>query len=169
MMLEKIHDEVEIAHRIQEVAQKITRAYGNENLLVVGILKGAAVFMGDLMRALPFPCHYDFIQEKRSTEAINRIFFLGGGDWKDFTGNLLLIKDVMHSGVIESYLITQLKNMKVKQVGVACIIDKPSERKVDLVPDFAMFVENEGIFAGYGMEYKQAHGNLPYISRIIGG
>ncbi len=168
MTLEKIHDEVEIAHRIQEMAQKITRAYGNENLLMVGILKGASVFLGDLMRALPFPCHYDFIQEKRSMEAISQISFLGGSDWKDFTGNLLLVKDVMHSGVIESYLLTQLKNLKVKQVGVACIIDKPSERKVDLVPDFALFVENEGIFAGYGMEHRQAHGNLSYIAKVIG-
>ena len=169
MNLEKIHDEVEIAHRIQEMAQKITRAYGKESLLIVGILKGASIFMSDLMRALPFPCHYDFIQEKRSAESINRISFLGGSDWNNYSGNLLLVKDVMHSGVIESYLLTQLKSLTVKQVGVACIIDKPSERKVDLVPDFALFVENEGIFAGYGMEHQQTHGNLPYIAKIIGG
>jgi hypoxanthine phosphoribosyltransferase len=168
MTLEKIHDEVEIAARIQEAARRIAQRFAAEELLLVGILKGASVFMADLMRALPFPCHYDFITERRVDEPISRISFIGGS-WDDFAGNILLVKDVMHSGVVENYLLTQLRSTKAKQVGTCCIIDKPGDRKVDLVPDIALFVENEGIFAGYGMEHRKRHGNLPYIARVIGG
>ena len=169
MMLEKFHDEVEIAQRVQEVGRRITKAYGGEELLLVGILKGASVFTSDLMRSLAMPCRYDFIQEKQSVEEVSRISFLGGGDWADFQGNILLLKDVMHSGIIESYLISQLKGRTVRHVGIACVIDMPGDRKVDLAPDFSLFVENEGHFAGYGMEYRQAHGHLPYIAKVIGG
>jgi hypoxanthine phosphoribosyltransferase len=168
MTLEKIHDEVEIASRVQEAARKIAQRFGGEDLLLVGILKGASVFMADLMRALPFPCHYDFIQEKKVDEPISRVSFIGGS-WDNYSGNILLIKDVMHSGVVENYLLTQLRSMKVGQAGICCIVDKPGDRKVDLVPDYALFVENEGIFAGYGMEHRQQHGNLPYIAKVIGG
>lgn len=168
MTLDKIHDEVEIASRVQEAARKVAQRFNGEPLLLVGILKGASVFMADLMRALPFPCHYDFIQEKRINEPISRISFIGGS-WDDYEGNILLIKDVTHSGVVENYLLTQFRSMKIKQAGICSIIDKPGDRKVDLVPDYALFVENEGIFAGYGMEYQQQHGNLPYIAKVIGG
>ncbi len=165
MELKKIHDELEIASKIQEVGASISKRFFGENLLFVGILKGASIFTSDLLRAISFPCHYDFIQELKSPEPISKISFLGGG-WTDFNGIIFLLKDVIHSGIIENYLVTHFKEKGAKEVHILSVIDKPQERKVDIEPLHSLFVENEGIFAGYGMEYERKYGNLPYITKV---
>lgn len=165
MNLVKIHDELEIASRIQEVGVNLSKRFFGEDLLFVGILKGASIFTADLLRAISFPCHYDFIQEIKSLEPIRKISFIGGG-WQNYKGIVFLLKDVIHSGVIENYLVTQFKENNAKDVHIISIIDKPQDRKVDIQPLFSLFVENEGTFAGYGMEYNQKYGNLPYIVKI---
>lgn len=165
MNLLKIHDELEIASRIQQIGAQISKKFTGEQLLFVGILKGASIFTADLLRAIPFPCHYDFIQEIKSLEPISKISFIGGG-WQNYNGIIFLLKDVIHSGIIENYLVTQLKESGAKEVYVISVIDKPQERKVDIEPLFSLFVENEGVFAGYGMEYNQKYGNLPYIVKV---
>lgn len=168
-MLEKIYDEVEIAQRNQEMARRMAKSCVGEELLLVGILNGASTITPDLMCALPFPCRYNFIQEKRLAEEMSRVSFMGGNDWSEFQGNILLLKDVMLSGIIESYLLTQIKSSTVRHVGVGCAIDMPGDQKADLSPDFSLFMENEGAFAGCEMEYPHSHGNQPYIARVIGG
>lgn len=165
MKLIKIHDELEIASKIQELGTNISKNYSGEELLFVGILKGAFIFIGDLLRAIPLECHYDFIQEIKSIEPINKISFIGGG-WHNYNGIVFLLKDVIHSGIIENYLVNQLKENGAKEVNIISIIDKPQERKVDIEPLYTLFVENEGVFAGYGMEYNMKYGNLPYIVKV---
>jgi hypoxanthine phosphoribosyltransferase len=165
MNLIKIHDDLEIASRIQEIGAALTKRFTGEDLLFIGILKGASILTADLLRAISFPCHYDFIQEMKSLEAISKISFIGGG-WQNYNGIVFLLKDVIHSGIIENYLVTQFKENGAKDVHIISIIDRPQERKVDIEPIYSLFVENEGIFAGYGMEYKQKYGNLSYIVRV---
>lgn len=165
MKLIKIHDELEIASKIQELGANISKNYSGEQLLFVGILKGASFFIGDLLRAISLECHYDFIQEIKSIEPISKISFIGGG-WQNYSGIVFLLKDVIHSGIIENYLVNQLKENGAKEVNIISIIDKPQERKVDIEPLYSLFVENEGVFAGYGMEYNQKYGNLPYIVKV---
>lgn len=166
MELVKIHDELEIASRIQEVGKLLSERFSNEELLFIGILKGASIFTADLLRAISVPCHYDFIQEIKSLDPISQISFVSGG-WQDFKGIAFLLKDVIHSGIIENYLVNQLKESGAKEVYILSVIDKPNERKVDVQPIYTLFVENEGIFAGYGMEYNKKFGNLPYIVKVI--
>lgn len=165
MKLIKIHDELEIASKIQELGTNINKNYSGKQLLFVGILKGASIFIGDLLRAISLECHYDFIQEIKSIEPIDKISFIGGG-WQNYNGIVFLLKDVIHSGIIENYLVNQLKENGAKEVNIISIIDKPQERKVDIEPAYSLFVENEGVFAGYGMEYNQKYGNLPYIVKV---
>lgn len=165
MNLKKIHDELEIASKIQEIGANLSKKFSSEELLFVGILKGASVFTADLLRAISIPCHYDFIQEIKSLEPISKVSFIGGA-WHNYKGIIFLLKDVIHSGIVENYLITQLKEAGAKEVYIISIIDKPLERKVDIEPLFTLFVENEGVFAGYGMEYNQNYGNLPYIVKV---
>ena len=72
----------------------------------------------------------------------------------------------MTTGVVENYLINQLRTMGPKSIKLACLIDKPTDRKADISVDYALFRADENIFVGYGMEYKGQYGNLPYIGMV---
>ena len=162
--LEILFNEEEISRRIDRVADMIRADFPEEtgDLLLLGILKGASVFLSDLMRRLGRPCSFDFLNEKMEHGIV---FFSQDAD---IAGkNVIVLKDVVHSGVIESYLIDQLKTLHPRTIRIACLIDRPKDRKVDIHVDYALFSSEEEILAGYGMDYVKKFGNLPYIGKVI--
>ena len=157
----KRFSEEEIRKRVEALASLIANDFSDEELLFLGILKGAFIFQSDLMRLMEQACRYDFLREQMDKSSI---VFTGGESVVD--KNVILLKDVVHTGIIENYLINQLKTLKPKSIKLACLIDKPMERKVDISVDYALFSAQEGIFVGYGMEYKDMYGQLPYIGVV---
>jgi hypoxanthine phosphoribosyltransferase len=81
----------------------------------------------------------------------------------------VLLKDVVNTGVIETYLSDQLRGGGAESVRIAAIVDKPHERKTDLAVDYALFTSEGGTFVGYGMEHRGRWGNLPYVGEIPAG
>ncbi|HPR64948.1 MAG TPA: phosphoribosyltransferase family protein [Thermoanaerobaculia bacterium] len=157
----KRFSEDEIRDRIEDLAQHIRSDHPEEEILFIGILKGAFVFQADLMRNLNQPCRFDFLREKMEQDIV---FFSGE---LDVCGkSVILLKDVVTTGVVENYLINQLRTMGPKSIKLACLIDKPTDRKADISVDYALFRADENIFVGYGMEYKGQYGNLPYIGMV---
>lgn len=158
-----------IASRITELAREIREDAGSEEPLLIGILKGTTVFLADLMRAIPGDARYEFIDVVRdvadteTAEALE-INFIAHFEMRN--RKTYLLKDVVSTGVIETYLLAQLRQRRPKELKLVALLDRPELRTMPLEVDFRAFVAGEGSYVGYGLELDGRHGNLPYIARL---
>jgi hypoxanthine phosphoribosyltransferase len=158
-----------IAARVAGLAKEIRAEAGDGEVFLLGILKGTAVFLADLLRAIPGQVGYGFIDVVRDvadTETANalEIDFLSH---TELAGRqVYVLKDVVSTGVIENYLLTQLRLHDPASLKLVAVLDRPNLRTVDLQTDHKAFEVGDGIFVGYGLEQNGRHGNLPYIGRL---
>ena len=168
MRLEIRHTSSEIAERVAALAEEIDQHLRGRSLVVVSILKGSAFFMADLARKLrgPFSCEYLHVRRAGGANDVLQIDFTSG-----FTvagKHVLLLKDVVHTGVIETYLTDHLNGEGAVSLRLAAIVDKPLDRKTNVSVDFSLFSsESGGLYAGYGMEYEGQHAHLPDIHEVV--
>ena len=170
MRLERRYESHQIAQRIDAVAGAIDRDLRDQPLVVVSILKGSAIFMADLVRKLQgsFSCQFLHVRRAEGAHDVLQIDFTTGFTVQD--KHVLLLKDVVHTGVIETYLMDQLRAEGAESLSLAAIVDKPLERKTNVAVNFSLFsVESGGIFAGYGMEHEGLHAHLPDIHEVVPG
>jgi hypoxanthine phosphoribosyltransferase len=161
----------EIASRVRALGAEIRRDAGDgAEVFLLGVLKGAAVFTADLLRTVPGNVSFAFIDVVRdvsdsATADAIEIDFLS---FNDIRGrNVYLLKDVVATGVIENYLLTQLRSREPAALRLVALLDRPSARTVDLKTDFRAFsVDDDGTWAGYGLEQRSRFGNLPFIGRV---
>ena len=159
----------EIAARIAALGQEIRRDAGSSEVFLLGVLKGTSVFLADLMRAIDGDVAYGFIDVVRDmadTEVATaiEIDFLS---YVDISGrNVYLLKDVVSTGVIETWLLEQLRQKSPAYVKLVALLDRPEQRTAELKADFALFQATDGSFVGYGLEHEGLHGNLPWIGRL---
>ena len=159
----------EIAARVRDIAAQIRRDAGSAEVFLLCILKGASPFLADLLRAIPGDVSYGFIDvirdaEGNSTADALEIDFLS---FTDIAGrHVYVIKDVVSTGIIENYLITQLKQRRPASIKLVALLDRPDARTVELKTDYAMFEVHAGSFVGYGLEMDGQHANLPYIGKL---
>ncbi len=159
----------EIARRVAELGSEIRRDAGEGEILLIGLLKGAAIFTADLLRAIPGRVRYEFIDVVRDTadtttaEALE-IDFLTHFDMKG--RNIYLVKDVVATGVIETYLLSQLRTHQPTMLKLVALLDRIDQRTMDLDVDYRAFAASEGIFVGYGLEYDGQYSNLPFIASL---
>jgi hypoxanthine phosphoribosyltransferase len=159
----------EIARRVAALGARIRHDAGDDGVFLLGVLKGTTCFLADLMRAIPGEVGYGFIDVVRDvadteTAAAMEIDFLS---WIDIAGrNVYLLKDVVSTGVIESYLLTQLRQKNPASLKLVALLDRPDLRTIELKSDYHAFNVDEGAFVGYGLELDGKHANLPYIGRI---
>jgi hypoxanthine phosphoribosyltransferase len=161
-----VFSEEELKKRVRELAQEISRDYKNEELITVGILKGAAVFYTDLVREMDVPVEMDFMvlssygSSTVSTGAVRILFDLEG----DITGkNVLIIEDIVDTGLTLHYLTKTLKSRNPKSLKVCCLLDKKERRKADFTPDYTGYVVPDEFLVGYGLDYAEKYRNLKYI------
>ena len=151
---------------VRELGSRISRDYEGKNLLLVSVLKGSVVFMADLMRAITIPCSIDFMAVSSygagvKTSGVVRII-------KDLDINLegwdlLLVEDILDSGMTLSYIREMLQQRNPKSIKLCTLFDKPERRTVDLNADYSgRNVPNEFI-VGYGLDYNEKYRNLPYV------
>jgi hypoxanthine phosphoribosyltransferase len=158
----------QIAARMRELAAELRAAAGQREIFLLGILKGASCFLPDLLRNLDGDVSYGFIdvvrdQADHHADAIE-IDFLS---YTDIRGrDVYVLKDVVSSGVIENYLLAQLRQHGPASLALVALLDRPEVRTVDVAADFRAFTVGEGTFVGYGLEHERRFGNLPYIGRI---
>lgn len=159
----------DIAVRVQEIGAQIRQESGTSEVFLLGILKGASLFLADLIRSIPGNVSYGFIDVIRDTsdnltaDALE-IDFLS---FTDIRGrNVFVLKDVVNTGIIENYLLTQLRTHEPKSLRLVALLDRVDARTVDIVTDFSAFTITDGTFAGYGLEHERRFGNLPYIGRV---
>ena len=160
----------QIAERIGELAAEIRSDAGDGEVFLLGILKGTSCFLADLMRAIPGDVSFGFIDVIREAsdhtiaDALE-IDFLSFTDIRD--RRVYVLKDVVSTGVIENYLLTQLKMHSPAVLRLVALLDRPEARTVDVTADFCAFsLSEDGTWVGFGLEHERRHGNLPYIGRI---
>ncbi|HXH39971.1 MAG TPA: phosphoribosyltransferase family protein, partial [Thermoanaerobaculia bacterium] len=159
----------EIEQRVAALAAEIRDDAGEAPLFLLGILKGASCFVADLLRRIHGETGYGFIdvvREMADTEvaAAMEIDFLS---WIDIRGrNVYVVKDVVATGVIETYLLAQLRQKQPANLKLVALLDRPEARTVDLTVDFFAFQAGEGAYAGYGLEIDGRFGNLPYLATV---
>lgn len=157
----------QIAEKVRDLGQKITRDYAGKKPVLVCILKGASVFFADLIREIELPLTLDFMAissygSATKTSGVVRIL-------KDLDNDILgkdviVVEDIVDSGITLSYLSKILVQRGAKSLRIATLLDKPARRKVqDLKVDYMCFDIPDAFVVGYGLDYDQTYRNLPDI------
>lgn len=158
-----------IADRVAALGAQIRQDAGDADLYLLGILKGTSFFLADLMRKLDGNVGYGFIDVIRDaadtdTAAALEIDFLSHIDIRG--RHVYVLKDVVSTGVIENYLLTQLRDHMPASLRLVALLDRRDQRTVAIEPDYRAFEATEGTYVGYGLEHEGRWGNLPYIGRV---
>lgn len=161
--------EEEISERIKELGEEITRDYKEKDLMVVGILKGAVVFMSELCKRIDLPIDMDFMSvssygtSSKSTGEVKIIKDLDGSvEGKD----ILIVEDIIDTGLTLSYLTDNLKKRGANSVKIITLLDKVIRRNLQVKVDYLGFeVPNEFII-GYGLDYAERYRNLPFVAAL---
>ncbi|MCR4432242.1 MAG: hypoxanthine phosphoribosyltransferase [Tepidanaerobacteraceae bacterium] len=159
--------EDQIKKRLKELGEKITADYnGKDKFLLVGVLKGAVIFMSDLIRQIELPLQVDFMAVSSygaSTESSGVVRILKDLEENVEGKNLLIVEDIIDSGLTLSYMYSILKSRKPASIKICTLLDKPSRRRVDIKVDYLGFEIPDYFVVGYGLDYNEKYRNLPYI------
>ncbi|MDR3178673.1 MAG: hypoxanthine phosphoribosyltransferase [Oscillospiraceae bacterium] len=165
--IEKIlFDEKTLLNAIKQLGKKISKDYKNKNLFLLSVLKGSIVFMSDLMRNISTHCIIDFMCASSyeggfKTKGVVKI--TKDIDISVCGYDLLIVEDILDSGLTLSYILSFLKNKKPKSIKICTLFDKPSRRQADVEADYKCFEIPDEFIVGYGFDYKEKYRNLPFI------
>jgi hypoxanthine phosphoribosyltransferase len=161
----------ELAHRVDVLAEQISADYAGERLLLVGVLKGAMFFLSDLMRRLDVDCEVDFMAVASygsSTDSSGVVRILKDLDASIEGRQVLIIEDIVDSGLTLSYLLRTLRAREPASVEVCALLEKPERRKVDLPIRYSGFEIPNKFVIGYGLDHAERYRNLPYVAVLEG-
>ena len=153
--------EEQIKEKIEQLGEQISNDYkGSDNFLLVGVLKGAVLFMSDLIRHIDIPLQIDFMAVSSygfSTESSGVVRILKDLDETVEGKDLLVVEDIIDSGLTLSYMCNILKSRKPASLKICALLDKPSRRKVDLKVDYLGFEIPDHFVVGYGLDYAEKY------------
>jgi hypoxanthine phosphoribosyltransferase len=158
--------QTEIARRVRELAQEICRDYDGQNLVMVGVLKGAFIFLADLVRALPFPVIVDFVRLKSygaGTESAGEIHITKDVEEPLLDRDVLIVEDIIDLGLTLDFLRQHLLKHRPRSLKICCLIDKRERRRVEVPIDYTGFVVEKGFLVGYGLDCGEQSRTLPEI------
>ncbi|GAF14258.1 hypoxanthine-guanine phosphoribosyltransferase [Bacillus sp. JCM 19045] len=158
--------EEQIQKKIKELGHDITEEYRDRFPLFVGVLKGALPFMADLIKAVDTHLEIDFMDVSsygKGMVSSGEVKIVKDLNTQVEGRDVLIVEDIIDSGLTLSYLIELFKYRKAKSVKVVTLLDKPEGRKVDLVPDMTGFIVPDEFVVGYGLDFAERYRNLPYV------
>ena len=170
--------EQEIARRVAEMGAQISLDYAGKDLMLVCILKGANIFLADLVRQITLPLSYDFVAVSSygaDTKSSGVVRILKDLDESVESKHVLVIEDIVDTGLTLrlSYLLENLRSRRAASVKICTLLDKPSRRRMDVPVDYFGFNIEDRFVVGYGLDYAGKYRNLPYIGvlkpEIYGG
>jgi hypoxanthine phosphoribosyltransferase len=153
--------------RVREMGQQISRDYADRDLLMVGVLKGAVFFLSDLMRSLEVDCEVDFMAVASygsSTDSSGVVRILKDLDATIEGKDVLIVEDIIDSGLTLSYLLRTLKAREPRSLEVCALLTKPERREVDLPIRYTGFEIPNKFVIGYGLDHAERYRNLPYVA-----
>lgn len=161
--------EEEIKTRIKELGEEITRDYKDKNLLVVGILKGAIIFMAELCKNIDLPIMIDFMAVSSygtSSQSTGEVRIIKDLDFSVEGKDVQIVEDIIDTGLTLSYLSDNLKKRGANSVKIATLLDKPDRRNVEVEIDYLGFSIPDEFVVGYGLDYAENYRNLPFVAAL---
>ena len=159
--------ERELQARVTELGVEISRDYAGRDLLLVGVLKGAVFFMADLMRELTVPCEIDFMAISSygaGTDSSGVVRILKDLDINISGRDVLVVEDIIDSGLTLSYLMRSLTARKPATVQICALLTKPDRREVEVPVAYVGFEIPNRFVIGYGLDFDERYRNLPYVA-----
>lgn len=158
--------EEQLHGKVKEMGARISEDYRDKNLLMVSILKGSAVFMADLMREITVPARIDFMSVSSYGSGVKSsgvVKIVKDLDIPLAGYDLLIVEDILDSGLTLHYIIDILRARHPKSVKICTLLDKPERRQVDVKTDYYGFHIPDEFVVGYGLDYDEKYRNLPFI------
>lgn len=156
----------ELAKRVGEIGAEITADYAGKEILMIGVLRGAVLFMADLARAIKVPVAIDFMAVSSygaGTTSSGVVRILKDLDVNIEGKHVLVVEDIVDSGLTLNYLLDNLKSRKPASIKLCTLLNKPEHRKVDVKIDYNGFNVPDYFVIGYGLDYAEKYRNLPFI------
>ncbi len=162
----------ELTRRVSELGAEISRDYEGRDLVMVGVLKGAVIFIADLLRELTVPCEIDFMAVSSygsSTDSSGVVRILKDLEASIEGRDVLIVEDIIDSGLTLQYLIRNLKARSPRTLEVCALLTKPERRRVDLPTRYVGFEIPNRFAIGYGLDHDQKYRNLDYVAVLEDG
>jgi hypoxanthine phosphoribosyltransferase len=163
---EVLVEEEALRARVAELGEEISSDYAGRDLLLVGVLKGAVFFMADLMRHLTVPCEVDFMAISSygaQTDSSGVVRILKDLDINIEGRNVLVVEDIIDSGLTLSYLMRNLESREPASLEVCALLTKPARREIDVPVRWIGFEIPNRFVIGYGLDFAERYRNLPYV------
>ena len=165
-ILRVLYSEEELEAKCAELGAQISKDYEGKNLLLVSVLKGAVVFMTDLMRHITVPCSIDFMVVSsygsgvKTSGVVKMVKDLDA----DLAGkDVLIVEDILDTGMTLHYLKQLLQDRNPNSIRIATLLDKPERRRAAVRADYVGYQVPDEFVVGYGLDYDEKYRNLPYV------
>jgi hypoxanthine phosphoribosyltransferase len=155
-----------IQKRVQEIAGRLSADYAGRELIVIGILKGAFIFMADLIRAMTIPCKVDFVRVASygaGQESAGKVVMTKDIETSIAGRDVLIVEDIIDTGLTLTYLVNWLKERNPNSIKVCVFLDKRKRRKVSFEADYVVFTMDDGFVVGYGLDFNEQARYLPEV------
>jgi hypoxanthine phosphoribosyltransferase len=159
----------QLQDRIREIGAEITRDYAGRRPELICVLKGAIVFMSDLMRAIDLNLTIDFIAVSsygKGANSTGEVKILKDLDGPLEGRDIILVEDILDTGLTLSYLAQNFRARGATSIKLVALLNKPGRRKVDVTPDYVGFEIPDKFVVGYGLDFGERYRNLPYIGVV---
>ncbi len=160
----------DLQRRVRELAEEITRDYAGRDLVLIGVLKGAVFFLSDLMRHIEVPCEVDFMAVASygdATDSSGVVRILKDLDAPIEGRDLLIVEDIVDSGLTLQYLMRTLEARGPASLEVCALLTKPDRRKVELPARYIGFEIPDRFAIGYGLDHAERYRNLPFVAALL--
>jgi hypoxanthine phosphoribosyltransferase len=169
-----LHDDVEeilldadtVAARVAELGAQLTADYAGRDPVLVSVLKGALVFLADLMRSMDLPNSIDLMEVSSygaATESSGQVRILKDLSQPIEGRDVIIVEDIIDTGLTLNYLLGYLADRQPASIRICCLLDKPARRLADIPIDYVGFTIPDRFVIGYGLDYDERYRNLPYI------
>ncbi len=158
--------EAELSAKVAEMGAQISKDYQGKNLLLVTVLKGAVVFLTDLMRAIDLPAEIDFMVVSSYGSGVKSsgvVKIVKDLDTEIAGRDILIVEDILDTGITLEYLTQLLRDRNPASIKIATLLDKPARRKANIQADYIGFSIPDEFVIGYGLDYDEKYRNLPFI------
>ncbi|MFA5323216.1 MAG: hypoxanthine phosphoribosyltransferase [Smithella sp.] len=155
-----------IQKRVQELAEQISKDYAGRELIVIGVLRGAFIFMADLIREISIPCRVDFARLASygaGSESSGKVVMTKDIETSIKDKDILIVEDILDTGMTMQYLVAWLKERNPRSLKICVFLDKRKRRKVSSEADYVGFTIDDGFVVGYGLDFNEKYRFSPDI------
>ncbi|MEW8973603.1 MAG: hypoxanthine phosphoribosyltransferase [Tissierellaceae bacterium] len=166
---EVLISEEEIVKRVRELGEEITEDYRDKDLMLVGILKGAVIFMSELSKNIKLPIFMDFMAVSsygKSSISTGEVKIIKDLDFSVEGKDILIVEDIIDTGLTLAYLKDNLKKRGARSVKIATLLDKPDRRNIEVHVDYLGFSVPDEFVVGYGLDYAEKYRNFPFVGAL---